>query len=801
MKNGNFRIFYIALSILLFCISLPVFSGKIPFAGRYLVQQFAPWANDRRSGLETNLSHKPVDSDDLQLFYPNRSFTISSLLRGELPLWNPYILSGTPHLGQSETAVLYPLFLLPLVLPQTVSWAILVLSEPLLAGIGMYLFLRRLIGDRIASAFGALAFGFSGVILVRMVEGLSVGHTLLWAPFVLWGVESFLSLRDKKYLITTLLFLTLSVLAGWLQYTFYIFFLSFGYAVIRIVSMKEKGKLRTLAIICLPFVFLPLAALPHIYPAAQVFLASPRLLTVNSSEILIHLMPIQHLLSLFVPDLWGNPGTYTFFGNSAYKESVMWIALVPMIFAITAIIKERKNIVVRFFCVVILLTFLTAIQNPISSFIITSNIPLLSTFLPNRIFALTIIAFSVLSAYGMRYVIAGPERVKRSVLYITLGIIILFIATGIVSFIIYLQTPDIVFRTLPKLALLGIRLRSLILPLICACSFFIASFLFLKKKTLTIFIIVVFVFMGIQQVSFARKYHEWSETKYIYPTHPIISFLEKNAGFDRVLGVGSAHISSNISQYFGLYSAEGIAPNFPLKYAQFAGAAFAGPSGIGNVGRVEVRIAPTQKNLFVENNPALLKLLAISGTRYIITWDGDEDTIPDDDIDLSLFTLVMKDGLWRIFEYKRALPRAFLTTDFEVVTKTDVLGQVFDAKNEKGRVVLSESPDIQNDPLAAGTAGIVKLTADSVTIKTHADKAMLLYLSDSYWPDFVCLVDGTKVPILEANFAYRAVSLPAGNHTVVFSYDMFKERVAFAVAGFVWLGVCCLWLWRKNDTI
>jgi hypothetical protein len=676
-----------------------------------------------------------------------------------------------------------------------------VLSEPLLASIGMYLFLRRLTGDRIAGASGALAFGFSGVILVRMVEGLSVGHTLLWAPFVLWSVESFLSLRQKKYLVAILLFLSLSVLAGWLQYTFYIFFLSLGYIAARVVSMKEKGKLRTIALAGLPFLLLPLAVLPHIFPAAQVFLSSPRLLSVNSSEILIHLMPVQHLLTLFVPDLWGNPGTYTFFGNSAYKESVMWIAIVPLIFSIVGIIKERQNTIVRFFCAVVLLTFLLGIQNPVSNLIITSNIPLLSTFIPNRIFALTVIAFSVLSAYGIRYVIGNPERARRLLFCITLGVLFLFTVIGIVSYIIYLQTPDIVFRTLPKQALLGIRLRSLILPVACSFSLLAAVFIFLKKKTLIIFMIAVFVLMGFQQVSFARKYHEWTQMKYMYPDHPVISYLQKNAGFARVLGVGSAHISSNISQYFGLYSTEGIAPNFPLLYAQFAKTALAGPAGVGNVGRVEVRIAPTQKNMFVENNPALLKLLAISGTRYIVTWDADVDAVPDKRVDPSIFRLVMKEGLWRVFEYKNALPRAFLTTDFEVVSKTEVLNHVFDADIPVARIILDESPQIPNDPTAVGTANIEKVTANTVTITTNADKPMLLYLSDSYWPDFVCFVDGKKVSILKADFAYRAIPVPEGSHTVVFSYDTYKEHVAFTIAGFVWLGTCGLWLWKKNDTI
>jgi hypothetical protein len=161
----------------------------------------------------------------------------------------------------------------------------------------------------------------------------------------------------------------------------------------------------------------------------------------------------------------------------------------------------------------------------------------------------------------------------------------------------------------------------------------------------------------------------------------------------------------------------------------------------------------------------------------------------------------MKDGLWRIFEYKGSLPRAFLTTDFEVANKTDTADRVFNTQTLAAHIIVNESPNVPNDPMAVGSATIEKVTADTVNVTTHSDKPMLLYLSDSYWPDFVCFVDGVKVPILEANFAYRAVSLPTGNHAVVFTYDTHKERIAFVIAGFAWLGASGIWLWKKNDTI
>jgi hypothetical protein len=317
-----------------------------------------------------------------------------------------------------------------------------------------------------------------------------------------------------------------------------------------------------------------------------------------------------------------------------------------------------------------------------------------------------------------------------------------------------------------------------------------------------VFIVVVFFLAALQQVNFARKYHEWSENQYVYPSHPVIAFLQKNAGFDRVIGIGSAHITSNIPEFFGLYSAEGIAPNYPLTYALFTQAALSGPAGMGNVGRVEVRIAPTQKNIFVEKNPVLLRLLAITGTRYIVVWDGDEDSVPDKEIDPSLFRLVMHEGLWRIFEYTQALPRAFLTADYEVAEdNTQVLSAVFDPAHPASRVILRVSPRVPEDPDASGTAVIQKITANTVVIDTQSEKQALLFLSDTYWPDFIGFVDEEKVPVLEADFAYRAVAVPAGRHTVVFTYDTGKERMTYVIAGLVWLGACWLWLWKKNDTI
>ena len=46
----------------------------------------------------------------------------------------------------------------------------------------------------------------------------------------------------------------------------------------------------------------------------------------------------------------------------------------------------------------------------------------------------------------------------------------------------------------------------------------------------------------------------------------------------------------------------------------------------------------------------------------------------------------------------------------------------------------------------------------------------LLFLSDAYYPDWQATIDGREAKILRADYAFRAVVVPAGNHEVTFDY-------------------------------
>jgi uncharacterized membrane protein YfhO len=59
---------------------------------------------------------------------------------------------------------------------------------------------------------------------------------------------------------------------------------------------------------------------------------------------------------------------------------------------------------------------------------------------------------------------------------------------------------------------------------------------------------------------------------------------------------------------------------------------------------------------------------------------------------------------------------------------------------------------------------------DLVTVEAKLPRAGFLVLSDTYFPGWTAAVDGRETPIYRANYTFRAVALPAGAHTVTFSY-------------------------------
>lgn len=779
----NFLFFLIILFLSTSILFWQVFlQNKIPFSANLLASFFNPWAQEKFTGWETGIPNRPTGKDDLWIFYPQRTFTDSLLKKGEIPFWNPYSFSGNYHLGLSETAVFYPLNILFLIFPQINVWVFLTLIEPIIAGLGMFLFLGKLVVSKKSAILGAFAFAFSGILIVRSVEGLSVGHTLIWMPYVFWGIESFFQTKKIRYLGIILFSLMFSLLAGWLQYTFYIFIFSLIYLLFKIYfDIKNKSKFYYLALI--PFVALPFVTLFHIIPSFQTLLDSPRVGLSGRVFSFQHLMPISHIFTLIIPDFWGNPAAYNYFGKSDYKESVMLIGIIPFILSLLAISSIRSNKKIIFFTISIFVTLIFAIDNFISRGIISSNIPILTSFLPNRIFLITTFSSCVLAAYGFDFLINEKkdlvqEIVKNSFIFLWMIMIILG------SFLTFkiLENPSLlnkVDRAGINISIEAIQFKNFIIPMFFLLTTTILFFIFRNKYSKNIFFFLIMAILFVQSFLFGQKYIPFSNREFLYPENPVFSYLKENQGLDRFMSIGYGHIVPSIPLQFNLYSPEGIGSMYLGRYGEFVSYMQYGDIKIPGKIAVDLEIYP--KEVFYPSNNRLHRFYELTNVKYIVT-DKKSMELANVVTDKNDFSLRWQNDIWQIYQYKKSMPRFFVTSNFQIIKNDkEILESLFSENFSPNKIILEEDPGFKPKE-STGNTEIIQYSPNTISVKVKSNDPSLFYLSDNYSKMFKAFVDGKESKILRANYTFRAVPIPKGEHMIVMVYDSSSFLLGLKVA-------------------
>lgn len=133
--------------------------------------------------------------DVLSFWLPRSCLLGRSLAAGHVPLWNPFEMAGTPFAADPQSGWLYlPWMLLSWLLPCGAGLRAFIVLQPILAGLGLYWFLRKERLHRIAATVGGLSLAMM-VAASNLAISLPFAATLAWTPFVLVGASGFLSKR------------------------------------------------------------------------------------------------------------------------------------------------------------------------------------------------------------------------------------------------------------------------------------------------------------------------------------------------------------------------------------------------------------------------------------------------------------------------------------------------------------------------------------------------------------------------------------------------------------------------------
>jgi hypothetical protein len=258
------------------------------------------------------------------------------------PLWNPYIFAGHPSFADPLFQPFYPVFAgLGLLLGAARGLAVGLWLHVVLAAVLTYGFLRTIGCLRYAAAAGAITYSLSGYI-VTWFETTFWVSTLSLLPGILWAFELAVRRRQLRYVALTSVVMALAVLGG--QIAFLVTFMLLGvlYAFGRTLELARRGARAyawPMLVIGMSAGIAALLSAIQTVPFAEFLGLSRRLISRGLADPL----PMQQLVTLLVPNFYGNPATTVpYRGEMNYSEGTVYAGLLALMLACAAFFVARR---------------------------------------------------------------------------------------------------------------------------------------------------------------------------------------------------------------------------------------------------------------------------------------------------------------------------------------------------------------------------------------------------------------------------------------------------------------------------
>ena len=719
--------------------------GLVPAPLDMLVNFYGPWESYQVFPIKN-----PAIPDIVTQIIPWKIYTIAQLKLGIIPLWNPFNFSGAPHLANFQSAVFSPINLLFFGFSFINAWSLLILLQPLLAGIFTIFYCRKIGLKNFSSFLSGLSFAFCGFLTVWLEYG-TLGWAILWLPltFLLW--EYFW--ETKKWLYWTLINIAISfsLLSGHLQISLYLILANVLYCGFAFWQKKFKGKYLFVCLTAFIFPFLLTAF--QFLPTLEYYFLSPR-----SGQIPIDWfkglqIPFVQLITFFFPDFFGHPVTRNQWAGGSYVEMMGYIGFLSMVMVIFYFFYQaKKGFFSRknkglFFAGLLFFSLILALPTFFSNAIVWSKMPILSSSAPSRIIYLISFSLAILAGFGWELF---EKKIREGAGSILAVLFIIAVCLAIIFPIAY-KTNEIAFR-------------NILFPSAIFAIFFVVSFLFLKwnllkkaidKKFLfAIYCLIFILLVSFDLFRFSNKFLPFSEKKDFYPQMEVINFLKQNIGYCRIYGL----LNDNLNLPFNLYTTSGYDSLNIINYQQLINASQ------DSLADLPKRVTGEQIQTKGKYSKKLLDKL---GVKYVVVGKSDVFGFPTWDYPQS-FDLVWEDKNYFIYENKDIWPRFFLTQNYKLADKENSLEETL--KISQQQIILIEDPQIQINETIGRPITPEIYQPEKIVFKTKSNKESLLFLSDTYYPGWQASVDGKKTSIFKANYSFRAVKVPKGNHQIEFLY-------------------------------
>lgn len=775
--------------------------GQYPIPGDLLVSFYFPYYSGAWEGYDPWTTRKELlGADSIRQIYLWKEFAAEQFKQGSIPLWNPYTFSGQPLLANLQSSVFYPLNIFYYLADPANAWIVLIILQPFLGGIFMYLCARSFRIEKIPSLFASLGFMFSSYLITWMENG-NIAHSYIWLPTSIWAINSFFEKPKFRYVLFLIISLVLAILAGHPQTAIYIF------AAVGIFWLYKIGgqKLKIQTILTLALVFavsLTLSAV-QLIPTYLFHKISPVSLTFSKEVFEKGLIPAQNFITLFASDFFGHPANNNFWSQS-YGDFTPYIGVIPLFFALWAAVCLWKNRFVKFAFAISLIFILASTKSPISQLTKILQIPILDSTSSARFMSISIFFLLILSALGLQDLLKNYKENRYFKKFIKFSSVLLLVYLAMWAFALFgakFLKPTDIWQTN-----LAVTKRNLILPtfmFLCIPAGVFALRISAKIKSLknlplkNLFVAGIFAATIVGGIYYSNKFLPTAPKKFIFPDHLLFTWINQNAGINRFYGAGTAHIDFNFPTHYQIYAIEGYDTLRIERYAQLLASSFT-----GSVPQIYLRSDAVVPNI---ENGYRKRIFELLGVKYLLDKEDNPKTGADWHYERFQGDKVQgywQNGKFQIYIRENSLPRIFQTTKYTVADDAEIISKIYDPNFNLETLLLEKEPQLSISTQSTGITvpQIVEYKPGSIKIKTESNNNSLLFISDAYDPDWIVEIDNQKSKLLRAHYALTAVAVPAGTHDIAFSYQpqSFRNGVIISFSAMAALLLVCAYMISKK---
>ncbi len=742
--------------------------------------------------------------DILNFHYPLRRVLIEAYARGEFPLWNPFIYLGQPMLANPNYMAFYPTNLLHLLLPFNYAFKLHFILHPVVAGTGLYFLQRRLGMQPLPAMSGALIYQFSGTVL-SFLNLYTFVPTVALLPWIGWAYcWSLEKNRLRRSLVLGGLLALQAIAFDPIIFQCVFWFLA-GISILYFLDFPDKigAARRMLGVGFAGAAFGAGFAAVQILPTLELMPRSMRGAGLDYFSVGAWSTHPMDLINTLIPNLYGNPytlGLATFWGEAwhhgreGYLVSIFLGASSIFLAAVSFLSRRRRILNVFAAMTGVSLFFALGRFNPLHQWLFDHLFLFRLGRYPSKYFLLATLALSVMAGLGVEVVLNAEEggfRRRRQLLATgAAGILVAGLLLGMWFYWGY--HPDRLIQWLnqgtagapiPKdIPAILAQLRQSVLSsgaILLLTAVFILVSPFVRRSSLAGGLLLLVLaadlvpanlrlspLMSDVDVDFIPEVNSYLQASGPKEPYRVFPPAGETASPSQEIRVKAPNRSGAWSSLFARRSGlpyYGILNG--LQYSLARGVDLLNTGESEELWRAAAGMPlPLMLNLLQKiNSPILLSVRELSDPRLhlIRSFDTHSDAL--------LYAYWIENTIGRAYfvpnverarSHEDALKR-FLRPDF----------------NFGSTIVLEDGPagERSGEP-SGGAVRILEYRAQKVACQVNAATDGYLVLLDTFYPGWSARVDGKESEILRANYSFRAVAVPAGNHRVEF---FFRPRMFY----------------------